>query len=133
MGSGTSCITVRCSGRSMNAAYTSRGRNNVGHVRELPSHAYGPMEAAGAVDAKNAPTAPWKTHRAGFPQLPQAIIVKGQSDVPSLTPSRCKRCCRTSVNDQPGRSSNAGYCEGAAFCFASSALNACSLSATYFL
>ena len=33
------------------------------------------MEAAGAVDAKNAPTAPWKTHRAGFPQLPQAIIV----------------------------------------------------------
>jgi hypothetical protein len=33
------------------------------------------MEAAGAVDAKNAPTAPWKTHRAGFPQLPQAIII----------------------------------------------------------
>ena len=33
------------------------------------------MEAAGAVDAKNAPTAPWKTHRPGFPQLPQAIIV----------------------------------------------------------
>ena len=32
------------------------------------------MEAAGAVDAKNAPTAPWKTHRAGFPQLPQAIL-----------------------------------------------------------
>jgi len=32
------------------------------------------MEAAGAVDAKNAPTAPWKTHKAGFPQLPQAII-----------------------------------------------------------
>ena len=33
------------------------------------------MEAAGAVDAKNAPTAPWKTHNAGFPQLPQAIII----------------------------------------------------------
>jgi transposase len=31
-----------------------------------------PMEAAGAVDAKNAPTAPWKTHRTRFPQLPQA-------------------------------------------------------------
>jgi hypothetical protein len=31
-----------------------------------------PMEAAGAVDAKNAPTAPWKTHTARFPQLPQA-------------------------------------------------------------
>ena len=33
------------------------------------------MEAAGAVDAQNAPTAPWKTHRTGFPQLPQAIII----------------------------------------------------------
>jgi transposase len=31
-----------------------------------------PMEAAGAVDAKNAPTAPWKTHRTRFPQLPHA-------------------------------------------------------------
>jgi transposase len=31
-----------------------------------------PMEAAGAVDAKNASTAPWKTHRTRFPQLPQA-------------------------------------------------------------
>jgi hypothetical protein len=30
-----------------------------------------PMEAAGAVDAKNAPTAPWKTPRTRFPQLPQ--------------------------------------------------------------
>src|SRR4051812_15273048 len=30
------------------------------------------MEAAGAVDAQNAPTAPWKTHRTRFPQLPQA-------------------------------------------------------------
>jgi hypothetical protein len=59
----------------MNAAYTSRGRNKVGHVRAPFGHAYGPMEAAGAVDAQNAPTAPWKTHRAGFPQLPQAIIV----------------------------------------------------------
>ena len=31
-----------------------------------------PMEAAGAVDAKNASTAPWKTLRTRFPQLPQA-------------------------------------------------------------
>jgi transposase len=31
-----------------------------------------PMEAAGAVDAKSAPTAPWKTPRTRFPQLPQA-------------------------------------------------------------
>ena len=31
-----------------------------------------PLEAAGAVDAKNAPTAPWKTQKARFPQLPQA-------------------------------------------------------------
>jgi transposase len=33
-----------------------------------------PVEAAGAVDAKNAPTAPWKTHRARFPQLPPASV-----------------------------------------------------------
>jgi transposase InsO family protein len=31
-----------------------------------------PADAAGAVDAKNAPTAPWKTHRTRFPQRPQA-------------------------------------------------------------
>ncbi len=31
-----------------------------------------PVDAAGAVDAKNAPTAPWKTHSTRFPQLPQA-------------------------------------------------------------
>ena len=33
------------------------------------------MEAAGAVDAQHAPTAPWNPPRTGFPQLPQAIIV----------------------------------------------------------
>ena len=33
-----------------------------------------PVEATGAVDAKNAPTAPWKTHRPRFPQLPQASV-----------------------------------------------------------
>jgi hypothetical protein len=68
----------------MNAAYTSRGPKNVGDVTEPRGHFMRDrddvtdrfrraMEAAGAVDAKNAPTAPWKTHRAGFPQLPQAI------------------------------------------------------------
>lgn len=31
-----------------------------------------PMDAAGAVDAQNAPTAPWKTPRTRFPQRPQA-------------------------------------------------------------
>ena len=31
-----------------------------------------PVEAAGAVDAKSAPTAPWKTPKPRFPQLPQA-------------------------------------------------------------
>jgi hypothetical protein len=31
-----------------------------------------PLEAAGAVDAKSAPTAPWKTPKARFPQRPQA-------------------------------------------------------------
>jgi transposase len=33
-----------------------------------------PVEAAGTVDAKNAPTAPWKTQTARFPQLPQASV-----------------------------------------------------------
>jgi transposase len=33
-----------------------------------------PVEAAGAVDAKNAPTAPWKTPKPRFPQLPQASL-----------------------------------------------------------
>ena len=60
----------------MNAAYTSRGRSNIGHVTAF-TVTYGPMESAGAVDAKNAPTAPWKTHTVGFPQLPQVIIALG--------------------------------------------------------
>src|SRR5687768_1443832 len=34
----------------------------------------GQPEAAAAVDAKNAPTAAWKTHKARFPQLPQASL-----------------------------------------------------------
>ena len=33
-----------------------------------------PVEAAGAVDAKNASTAPWRTPKARFPQLPQASL-----------------------------------------------------------
>jgi hypothetical protein len=32
------------------------------------------MEAAGAVDANGASTAPWKTHTPRFPQLPQATV-----------------------------------------------------------
>jgi transposase len=35
-----------------------------------------PVEAAGAVDAKTASTAPWKTPKARFPQLPQASLQK---------------------------------------------------------
>jgi hypothetical protein len=35
-----------------------------------------PVEAAGAVDAKGASTAPWKTPKARFPQLPQASASK---------------------------------------------------------
>jgi hypothetical protein len=33
-----------------------------------------PVEAAGAVDAQTAPTAPWNTPRARVPQLPQGVI-----------------------------------------------------------
>jgi hypothetical protein len=31
------------------------------------------VEAAAGVEAQNAPTPAWKTHRTGFPQLPQAL------------------------------------------------------------
>jgi hypothetical protein len=37
-------------------------------------HTAGPVEAAGAVDAQNAPTAPWNTPSTRVPQLPQGII-----------------------------------------------------------
>jgi hypothetical protein len=33
-----------------------------------------PLEAAGAMDAKGASTAPWKTQNPRFPQLPQATV-----------------------------------------------------------
>lgn len=54
------------------------GARRLGHyptVLERPRDrrtAVQPVEAAGAVDAKNAPTAPWTTQRARRPQLPQA-------------------------------------------------------------
>ena len=37
--------------------------------------ARGPMEAAGAVDAQTAPTAPWKTRARVFHKRPQAITI----------------------------------------------------------
>ena len=40
---------------------------------EKHGHIGRPLEAAGAVDAKNASTAPWKTPQARFSQLPQAF------------------------------------------------------------
>ena len=43
---------------------------------DLSSRPAQPVEAAAAVDAKNAPTAPWKTPKARFPQLPQASRLK---------------------------------------------------------
>src|SRR5258708_33241383 len=45
------------------------------------------MEAAGAVDAKHAPTAPWKTHRTAFPQLPQAFTILATAE--EVTAKRC--------------------------------------------
>lgn len=54
----------------------SRGSQRLGTFRENGQ----PVEAAGAVDAKNAPTAPWKTQKARFPQLPQASSRKKRSD-----------------------------------------------------
>jgi transposase len=59
-------VTVR---RHLDGRYSvTRGSQTLGVFRADGQ----PVEAAGAVDAKNAPTAPWKTHKARFPQLPQA-------------------------------------------------------------
>ena len=48
----------------------TRGTQQMGTFR----HDGQPMDAAAAVDAKNAPTAPWKTPRTRFPQRPQASL-----------------------------------------------------------
>jgi transposase InsO family protein len=50
-----------------------RSRHSVPLMR--PVTAEWPVEAAGPVDAQNAPTGPWKTQRARFPQLPPASNV----------------------------------------------------------
>ncbi len=61
-------VTVR---RHLDGHYTIwRGTHRFGLFRADGR----PVEAAGAVDAKTASTAPWKTHSARFPQLPQAAI-----------------------------------------------------------
>jgi hypothetical protein len=38
------------------------------------------VEAAAGVEAQNAPTPAWKTHRTGFPQLPHALSSVCQSE-----------------------------------------------------
>jgi hypothetical protein len=48
----------------------TRGTQQMGTFR----HDGRPMDAAAAVDAKNAPTAAWKTPRTRFPQRPQASL-----------------------------------------------------------
>jgi transposase len=70
-------VTVR---RHLNGQYSIwRGPRRLGRYAALERPpdsrtATQPMEAAGAVDAKHAPTAPWKTPRTRFPQLPQASV-----------------------------------------------------------
>jgi transposase len=67
-------VTVR---RHLNGEYSIwRGPRRLGRYAATAAGrdartATPPMEAAGAVDAKSAPTAPWKTPRTRFPQLPQ--------------------------------------------------------------
>jgi transposase InsO family protein len=59
-------VTVR---RHLDGSFTiQRGPQGLGQFRADGR----PVEPAGAVDAKNAPTAPRKTHRTRFPQVPQA-------------------------------------------------------------
>jgi hypothetical protein len=71
-------VTIR---RHLTGEYSIwAGARRLGHypaVLERPRDrrtAVQPVEAAGAVDAKPAPTAPWKTPRARFPHLPQASL-----------------------------------------------------------
>jgi transposase len=77
-----SCVGLRVTiRRHLNGEYSIWcGPSRLGHyaaIRERPRDrrtAVGPLDAAGAVDAKNAPTAPWKTHTPRFPQRPQATV-----------------------------------------------------------
>lgn len=71
-------VTIR---RHLTGEYSIwSGARRLGHypaVLERPRDrrtAVQPVDAAGAVDAKSAPTAPWKTPKPRFPQLPQASL-----------------------------------------------------------
>src|SRR5262245_6998662 len=71
-------VTVR---RHLSGEYSIWcGPRQLAHYPAVPARtgdrrrAVQPVEAAGAVDAKTASTAPWKTHKPRFPQLPQASI-----------------------------------------------------------
>ena len=56
-------------------------RIGIGGLVERPEPGTGQeaVDAAGPVDAQNAPTGPWKT-AAGFPQAPTAIIVSSLTE-----------------------------------------------------
>ena len=69
-------VTIR---RHLSGEYSIwSGSRQLGQFPAVPERprdrrtAVRPVEAAGAVDAKRAPTAPWKTPKPRFPQLPQA-------------------------------------------------------------
>jgi hypothetical protein len=57
---------------ALEAQATNGTPDKVAELAHDATRAWPPsMEAAGAVDAQNASTAPWKTHTTRFPQLPQ--------------------------------------------------------------
>jgi transposase len=71
-------VTVR---RHLDGTYSIWvGTRRLGHYAATPERprdprrATRPMDAAGPVDAKSAPTGPWNTHRSRVPQRPQASI-----------------------------------------------------------
>jgi hypothetical protein len=47
----------------------------ISSIAKQPGRRAEPVKAAGAAEAKNASTAPWKTSRPGFPQLPPALLL----------------------------------------------------------
>jgi transposase len=66
-----------CAGVTVTVRQHLDGRYTIARGAQLwgTFHATGqPVDAAGAVDAKNAPTAPWKTPRTRFPPRPQASL-----------------------------------------------------------
>ena len=84
---------------ALEAQGTNRHSRRGGRARRIVSSSHASVEAAGAVDAQNASTAPWKTHRARFPQLPQTSCP--QANVKGRVRRRSRTCACCNQNPEP--------------------------------